>query len=98
MDIQLFVYDSATTITTLLRIYRNSQCGVSPVYKGYNSVLSFASGDVCSIGESSSSCVPTPCLAGGTCIALPDENFVCQCPNGRSGERCENGKNCGTSN
>ena len=49
-------------------------------------------GSTCSIDESKSACTPTPCLAGGTCAPLPESNFACLCPDGRSGMTCEHGK------
>ncbi|XP_071955153.1 uncharacterized protein [Antedon mediterranea] len=36
----------------------------------------------------SSPCSPSPCLAGGTCT-VSNANFVCTCPTGTSGNRCQ---------
>lgn len=37
-------------------------------------------------------CEYTPCLNGGICEDLGDENYDCQCPNNIIGNNCEFGK------
>ncbi|CAF4416809.1 unnamed protein product, partial [Adineta steineri] len=39
-------------------------------------------------------CTPNPCLNGGTCMSNNVGGFTCQCPQGYSGQRCEDRDPC----
>ncbi|XP_028404123.1 neurogenic locus notch homolog protein 1-like isoform X1 [Dendronephthya gigantea] len=39
-------------------------------------------------GKSERSCVPNPCINGGTCVPLSSSKWICQCPVGWSGKTC----------
>ncbi|XP_034122311.1 cubilin homolog [Drosophila guanche] len=64
---------------TCVHIGRGSTCICQPGYKGV----------LCNDTDSDG-CHPSPCLNGGTCLLLPDNQFRCNCPAGFTGTRCSN--------
>ena len=38
-------------------------------------------------------CDPNPCLYGGSCSDTGANSYICECPAGTHGDRCELGKN-----
>ncbi|CAF4173326.1 unnamed protein product, partial [Rotaria magnacalcarata] len=54
------------------------QCQCSPGFQG----------TTCEVNTNVGNCNYTPCMNGGTCIASGN-TFVCACPFGYSGGRCE---------
>ena len=71
----------------------NSGLCLPYVYFGISSIkcncLPNTAGAYC---QRSNACTSGPCLNGGTCSSLNDEDqtYVCTCPSGCSGQRCQN--------
>ena len=43
----------------------------------------------CPVSESDDPCVNNPCQEWGTCVVTSNRGFVCDCPEGTSGDQCE---------
>jgi len=60
------------------------------------SVASCGVGETCTngscIGVKEDPCLPKPCLNGATCSSDENNEYQCECPDGYTGDKCENGQ------